>query len=259
MIKRNYNKSNILANNSYMRTIRAFFTDIHDEISTISITGEYFNYFKNVLRLKKSDTIELFNNKDNFQYTSTVIEINNKSIELEILSKNIIENENSYSTNLYQSLIKLENFELVIQKATELGVNNIHPIITDYTNLKFDRKNIDKKLDRWQKIAVSASEQCRRVFIPRIHEPTELKNIDINQDQLNITLCPYTKNDLKFEEQIKVSKEINIFIGPEGGFSDSEMSLFKSKMNFSTINLGKRILKAETASINILSVINFLK
>lgn len=258
MIKRNYNKDTILSNYFNMRTIRAFFANINSQMPKASIPGEYYNYFKNVLRLKKSDTIELFNNNDGFQYSSSIIDITNKAIEVKIDSKTKIENENCYTTNLYQSLIKPENFELVIQKSTELGINNIYPIITDYTNLKFDRKNLDKKLERWQKIAVAASEQCRRVFIPQIHSPIELKDINIDSQSLNVTLCPYTTNDSKFEKQIKDSNNINIFIGPEGGFSDTEMSIFKDN-NFLDINLGKRILKAETAPLNILSIINFLK
>lgn len=241
-----------------MRTIRGFFAEISQQSSKIDITGEYYNYFKNVLRLKKSDTIELFNNADGLQYESKITNIDNKKIQLEIVNSKVITNENSYTTNLYQSLIKNENFELVIQKATELGINNIYPIITEYTNHKFDKKGFDKKLDRWNKIAISATEQCGRVFIPKIHTPIELRDIELNDNSLNLTLCPYSTTDDNFKQKTLGSNSINIFIGPEGGFSDDEMSDFKQK-NFCMINLGKRILKAETASLNILSIINFLK
>ena len=241
-----------------MRTIRAFFTDISDSVPSIAITGEYYNYFKNVLRLKKNDSIALFNNLDGLEYSTEIINITNKAIELNITDTTRIDNENSYTINLYQSLIKIENFELVIQKATELGADNIYPIITDYTNLKFDSKNIEKKLDRWQKIAIGASEQSRRVFVPKVHPPIELKTLNMQTNQLNITLCPYATNDSALTNKLKSANDINIFIGPEGGFSNAEMTEFKNE-RFETINLGKRILKAETAPINILSIINFLK
>ena len=241
-----------------MRTIRAFFANINDTLPTVTITDEYYNYFKNVLRLKKSDAIVLFNNIDGFEYNSKIINITNKAIELNIINITKVDNENNYSINLYQSLIKTENFELVIQKATELGVNNIYPIITDYTNLKFDFKNIEKKLDRWQKIATCASEQSRRVFVPKMHPPIELKTFEIPENRLNITLCPYAINKPSLSDKLKSANDLNIFIGPEGGFSNTEMTLFKNN-NFETINLGKRILKAETAPINIISIINFLK
>ncbi|MED7819253.1 MULTISPECIES: 16S rRNA (uracil(1498)-N(3))-methyltransferase [unclassified Francisella] len=241
-----------------MRTIRGFFTEISNDTKNLSISGEYYNYFKNVLRLKKNDLVELFNSLDGNQYKTKISNINNKNIDLEVISSKEIKNENSYSINLYQSLIKNENFELVIQKATELGVNNIYPIITEYTNHKFDKKGFDKKLERWNKIAISATEQCGRVFVPKIHAPLNLQDINLNPESLNLTLCPYSKTINNFEIKIKNSHEFNIFIGPEGGFSENEMEYFE-KNNFSMINLGKRILKAETAPINIISIINFLK
>jgi 16S rRNA (uracil1498-N3)-methyltransferase len=253
-----YNKISILSNKNNMRTIRAFFADISSTMSEVAITNDHYNYFKNVLRLKKNDNIVLFNNLDGLEYNTEIISITNKAIELNITNSIKIDNENAYTVNFYQSLIKIENFELVIQKATELGVNNIYPIITDYTNLKFDFKNIEKKLDRWQKIAVGASEQSRRVFVPKIHAPIELETLSMPKNQFNITLCPYAKNDTSFQYKLKIADNINIFIGPEGGFSETEMKLFKNN-DFETINLGKRILKAETAPINIISIINFLK
>lgn len=241
-----------------MRTIRAFFDDISDSVPSVAITGEYYNYFKNVLRLKKNDSIVLFNNLDGLEYSTEIVAITNKAIELDIIDTTKVDNENPYTINLYQSLIKIENFELVIQKATELGVDNIYPIITDYTNLKFDFKNIEKKLDRWQKIAIGASEQSRRVFVPKVHPPIELKTLKMATNQLNLTLCPYAINDSSLSSKLKSADDINIFIGPEGGFSDAEMTSFRDN-DFETISLGKRILKAETAPINIISVINFLK
>ncbi|AJI55147.1 RNA methyltransferase, RsmE family protein [Francisella philomiragia] len=241
-----------------MRTIRGFFADISTQTTKLSITGEYYNYFKNVLRLKKSDFIELFNNNDGFQYKAQIIDINNKSILLEVIEKKEIHNENKYIVNIYQAIIKNENFEFIIQKATELGVNNIYPIITEYTNHKFDKKGFDKKLERWNKIAIAAAEQCGRVFIPKIHYPIEINSIHLSNSHINIALCPYSNTPENFENLIKTHDKFNIFIGPEGGFSNKEMELFKTK-DFNTINLGKRILKAETAPINILAIINFIK
>ncbi|AJC48864.1 16S rRNA (uracil(1498)-N(3))-methyltransferase [Allofrancisella guangzhouensis] len=241
-----------------MRTIRGFFSGISSSLDNIQITGEYYNYFKNVLRLKKDDFIELFNNHDSKQYKTKIIVINNKHIELEVVSSQLIDNENPYTINLYQSIIKNENFDLVVQKATELGVNNIFPLITERTNHKFDKKNFDKKLERWTKIAINASEQCARVFIPEIHSLTQLDSINLMSEAVNITLCPYTKTDPSFISKIKNNSNFNIFIGPEGGFSDTEISFFKEN-NFFMVNLGKRILKAETTPVNILSILNFIK
>ncbi|QIV94902.1 16S rRNA (uracil(1498)-N(3))-methyltransferase [Allofrancisella frigidaquae] len=241
-----------------MRTIRGFFSDISNASTSLQITGEYYNYFKNVLRLKKNDFIELFNGYDSKQYRAKITAVNNKHIELEVISSQLINNENPYTINLFQSIIKNENFELVIQKATELGVNNIFPLITERTNHKFDKKNFDKKLERWTKIAINASEQCARVFIPTIHSLIQLDSINLEPEALNITLCPYTITDSTFVDKIKNNCNFNVFIGPEGGFSDSEINYFREN-SFCMVNLGKRILKAETTPINILSILNFIK
>ena len=241
-----------------MRTIRGFFPDISDNTKDIAITGEYYNYFKNVLRLKKNDCITLFNNRDSKEYQTEIINITNKNISLKVTESKIIKNENNYTINLYQSIIKNENFELVIQKATELGVNNIYPLVTERTNHKFNKNDFGKKLDRWNKIAINATEQCGRVFIPKIKELTNLNKIKLSSEEINLTLCPYTKITDKFTNLIKDNSTFNIFIGPEGGFNDMEMTYFKDK-DFCMVNLGKRILKAETAPINIISIINFLK
>lgn len=241
-----------------MRTIRGFFADISTNSRKLNISGEYYNYFKNVLRLKKSDVIELFNNCDGLEYKSEIVDINNNNIILEVIDNKQINNENNYITNIYQAIIKNENFELVIQKSTELGVNNIYPVITEFTNHKFDKKSFDKKLERWHKIAIAASEQCGRVFIPKIHTPIDINDIQTSQNDFNLILCHYAKTKEDFEQRVKSNSNFNIFIGPEGGFSDKEIVKFHNN-NFYTINLGKRILKAETAPINILSIINFLK
>ncbi|GAB4223569.1 MAG: 16S rRNA (uracil(1498)-N(3))-methyltransferase [Francisella sp.] len=241
-----------------MRTIRGFFADINIHTERCCITGEYYNYFKNVLRLKNNDFIELFNNKDGLEYKTKIISIDNKTITLEVIETQEVNNENNYVTNLYQALIKNDNFEFVIQKATELGVNNIYPIITDFTNYKFNKNDFDKKIKRWIKIAISASEQCGRVFIPKIHTPINLNNIKVSSNDFNLVLCPYSNLNNNVMQKIRSHTNFNIFIGPEGGFSNNEMNSFYNN-NFYPINLGKRILRAETAPINILSIINFIK
>ncbi|MFC4891449.1 16S rRNA (uracil(1498)-N(3))-methyltransferase [Pseudofrancisella aestuarii] len=242
-----------------MRTIRGFFPEINKSLIETEISGEYYNYFKNVLRLKKGDLINLFNNKDSLEYITKINNISNKHLTINIIDSIKIEKENNYNINLYQSIIKNENFDLVVQKATELGVNNIIPIVTDRTNHKFDHKHFDKKIDRWQKIAINASEQCGRVFIPKIHNIINLFEINL-ANALNIVLCPYTKNkENNIELNIISNNSFNIFIGPEGGFTDEEVKFINNQNNSLTMNLGDRILKSETAHISLISIINFLK
>ena len=244
-----------------MRTNRIYFEDINIASKHILITNEYVRYLNSVLRLKSKSIIYLFNNNDGFEYKCEIQEISNKKVLIDVISSELKNNETLYNVNLYQSLIKNDNFDLVIQKATELGAKSITPIITERTNHKFDAKGFDKKITRWQKIAINSAEQCRRVFYTKINNPIELKKIDFNSVLgLNITLCPYTQSSFeKVQNKILDFNDLNIFIGPEGGFSDKEMALFDKLKNNFKINLGPRILRAETVPISILSIINLIK
>ena len=244
-----------------MRTNRIYFEDINIASKHILIINEYVRYLNSVLRLKPKSIIYLFNNNDGFEYKCEIQEINNKKILINVISSELKNNETLYNVNLYQSLIKNDNFDLVIQKATELGAKSITPIITERTNHKFDAKSFDKKITRWQKIAINSAEQCGRVFYTKINNPIELKKIDFNNILgFNITLCPYTESSFKkIQNKILDFNDINIFIGPEGGFSDKEIALFDKLKNNFKINLGPRVLRAETVPISVMSIINLIK
>lgn len=147
---------------------------------------------------------------------------------------------------LYPSLLKKDNFELVLQKCTELGVFAFQPIITNRT-IKI-KKEIP---DRWRDIVSEAAEQSGRVFIPEIFTPIKIeKALSQKTSQIRFIAHEKEKNRrLKSElEKISASESIDIFIGPEGGFSENEIS-FAQKAGIITVSLGSLILRAETASI----------
>lgn len=242
-----------------MRHIRGYLESINTTSTIINITGDLYNHLKNVLRLKISDRVTLFNNIDGCDYKVIISNINKNTIECKIVDKIIINNENYFNIHLYQSLIKNDNFDLVIQKATEMGVNEITPIITERTNLKIKHSTVDKKVSRWQKIAINSSEQCGRVFFPKINNPISISNaVDtLDKNSLKILLSPYSDKQVVIEN-IQNNNDFDIFIGPEGGFTDKEVESLEN-INTVSVNLGKRILRSETSHINIVSIINFLK
>lgn len=228
--------------------MRRFFLDASNKSdSEIVLTGEEHTHLAYVLRMKVGDTICVCFN-DGLDY---ICEIKSISKTQTICKVNSIEkNHNSLNVNvtLFQDLIKLDNFDLVVQKATELGVQTIVPFTSNYCQISPSKV----KLDRLNKIAKEATKQCEGAVISNVLAPIsfdeliqKLSNFDIvvfaNEREDNITIDELLKN--------KKPNNIAVVIGCEGGFSSSEIEKIKELNNSISITLGKRILKAETASI----------
>jgi len=190
-----------------------------------------------VFRLSPSDKVILFDNSG--KEFDGYFKLLSKSEAVLGVNKEI-RNKNSITTKLhiFQSLIKKDNFELVVQKCTELGAAAFHPIISERSEKK------DLNIERLRKIATEASEQSGRVVLPEILEPTDLENAIKN---FNGEIFVLNFDGQKLPSKIGKGK-IGILIGPEGGWSDNEKSFLK-KLKLKSVSLGKQILRAETASI----------
>ena len=159
---------------------------------------------------------------------------------------------------LFFALAKGDKIDLVIQKATELGVHKIVLFKSKRCVVNFDNKDIDKKLNRYRKIAKEASEQCNRLIVPEILGVIDLKIIDSYLEEVNLLayekLAGNTTESFEIKER---TKSVSIMIGSEGGFEEEEVNYLTNK-GFQTISLGKRILRCETAAIYALSVLAYL-
>lgn len=228
--------------------IHRFFQDFDSSKNIITITdGPFINQVRNVLRMKKGDAIELFN-KDNCVVRAEILEIkkSKKSILLRIreeVHNGYSNKKNQTSITLFMCILKRENFELVTQKATEIGVTAIVPVLS--------KRTIKSRLSlaRLQRISTEAAEQCGRDTIPLIYSPCSFSEAmeKIAADDINIM---FDKSGVPYKGLLVsgAKKGINIFIGPEGGWSESEIYTAK-KMGFVIANLGDLILRAETAAI----------
>lgn len=206
--------------------------------------GSVLNQWKNVFRYTQGVLVILFNG-DGYDYTYSIDSITPTSCNLTQTkcSPSYIPTK---KVTLYLSLIKKDNFELVTQKVTELAVSNIVPIISE----RSEKKNLN--FERLNKIIIEASEQCGRGDIPVVSPITtlsevleEVKNIE-NSFVLQMGGTPFKNNTL--EEKFKKNTNINLFIGPEGGWSVEEEALFKEK-GLTCVSLGNTVLRAETAAI----------
>lgn len=212
----------------------------------IELSKEDQKYLFNVLRCHKGDTISIFDGKGkNFQ--SRIV--NQKTVE--ILWQEELHTEDAFSIVLCQALLKGEKMEIVIEKATELGVKKIIPFISKRCVVKETRK-----IERWRKIAKEATEQSLRSIVPEISDVIPFWDLIKSIDN-GILFWERATMPLIQTISLDYDKEIFLLIGPEGGFTEEEVNMAEER-NIKIASLGKRILKAETASIVSVALTSFL-
>ena len=226
----------------------------------IVVIGDDVNHIINVLRMKKTDEIQICNQDTGDNYNAEIVNYSKNEVECKIISKINETTESNVHITLFQGIPKFEKMELIIQKNTEVGIKSIVPVIMERTVVKLDEKIASKKLERWQKIAEIAAKQSMRDIIPQIGNITKLKDIDTTE--FDAVLVAYEneehnmlKTELqKLERKIKSNNSseqqynIAIVIGPEGGISEKELVMLAEK-NAKFVSLGKRILRTETAGV----------
>jgi 16S rRNA (uracil1498-N3)-methyltransferase len=228
------------------------------DLNQIIILDEFASHHAlRVMRVKVNDPLILFNG-DGFEYKGQVNGINKKTINVEILSKKQNDNESPISINLFQSISSNEKMDMVIQKATELGVSAIQPIFSSRSTIKLSLDRTKKRLLHWRQVTISACEQSGRSKIPVVKSPIEFNQIaeEIKTtNSLNLVLHPDSHQQSSNLPQ-EYSGDINIFIGPEGGFSKDEVLLLKQE-NCINMQLGPRILRTETAPLAIIAILQY--
>ena len=203
-------------------------------------------YLVNVLRLKPNDEFCLFNGEGG-EYRATLIAYDKKRYGAKIHehSPGII--EPVCQITLGQAISRTDHMDLAIQKAVELGACAIQPLITAHIAVKLEAKRLAQKQQHWQSIVISACEQSGRCFVPTVYPAIELSRWLIQcQQDLRLVLHP-TAKPMSWPEKKSISS-IALLIGPEGGLSDTEVSLAEN-YHFQALRLGPRILRTETASI----------
>lgn len=228
---------------------------------TITITGNDVNHIKNVLRMQKGEKLIICDGQGTDYYCS-IADFSKDEVIAEILEMNDTKTELNTKIYLFQGLPKKDKMELIIQKAVELGVHEVIPVSMKRCVAKIeDKKKEQKKLERWQTIATSAAKQSGRGMIPKVQGVMSFRDALEKAKELEFTIIPYEQAEgmaesKKLIEKACKKKSIGIFIGPEGGFDDAEIQKAR-EAGFSTISLGKRILRTETAGLTILSILMF--
>ena len=231
----------------------------------IVLDGEKAHYLSSVLRCKKGDELTIFDGKGNC-FRTVIARADKREVIAEVLRHFPCDFESPVHIILVQGLLKGEKMDWVVQKTTELGVREIVPVITERSQVRETRKAV-----RWRKIAEEASRQSGRSVVPAVHEPVGLKEFlkgsePVRQGEAKGFIF-WEDGGASFDEAIKkisvspglpfAGSPVHLFIGPEGGFTHEEVTLAQEK-SFQVVSLGRRILRAETAALSAVTLVQFL-
>ena len=228
-----------------------FFVDSRNRVNNIITINDVENYrhIARALRARAGENLLLID-ESQIQYETVIKEISSNEIVCEIINSYPSKRDLEFDLYLAQRPLRSDAQLTIMEKATELGVRGVYPIITD--NCVLNKSVLEKKHEKWQKVMYEASKQCERAKVPTCFEPTTLENV-LEKDFDKVLVLAERSTEISFKEYlrrnpIKKDEKVLVIIGPEGGFSQKEFDYFRAK-SLPLISLGDLILKAETAVI----------
>lgn len=223
----------------------------------IVITGDDVNHIKNVLRMKVGEELAVSNGVDGKEYRCEIESLEKDEVicKLRFVKEDGVELPSRIY--LFQGLPKADKMELIIQKAVELGVYQVIPVATKRSIVKLDDKKAGAKRARWQGISEAAAKQSKRKIIPEVGQVLSFKEAIALAQDMDERLIPYElaedmSKTKELVEGIGAGQSVAIFIGPEGGFDETEVA-YAMESGVTPITLGKRILRTETAGMTVLA------
>ena len=233
-----------------MSNLRLFHPNNIIENTTGLVSREHSHYIINVMRLKKGSSINFFNKEG--EWISEIILIERDKVEVKFLHK-IKEPLKKLNIELAICLVKKTPMEIILQKATELGVSNIIPIISERTEVK------DLNLERAKKITIEATEQSNQLNPPEISQIIKLKDfINGIPKEAKLFFADVNSKNMLRSKDLGQEKKTSILVGPEGDFSPTERELILSKLGTIAFSLSENILRSDTAAISAISLVNFI-
>ncbi len=222
-----------------------------EENSTNLLSKEHTHYVVNVMRLKRGSNINFFNSEG--EWKSEIVFLDKERVEVKIIEK-IKQPKGLSNIELAICLVKKNPMEIILQKATELGVSKIIPIISERTEVK------ELNYDRANKIVIEATEQSNQLSPPKIFQVTKLKDFLNNFDGTSKLLFADVNSTKNLDVEIlKQGNPITVLIGPEGDFSPSERDVILANSNVTSFTISRNILRSDTAVISAISLVNFIK
>ena len=233
-----------------MSNIRLFHPENIIENTTRLLSKEHTHYIANVMRMKRGANINFFNK--NGEWLSEIVFLDRDRVEVKFLSK-LKETTKNSNIELAVCLVKKSPMDIILQKATELGITKITPIVSERTEVK------ELNFERAKKIVIEATEQSNQLIPPEISQVKKLKDFLNNLDgSTKLLFADVNSKDNLKKEVLSEVKYLTILIGPEGDFSPSEIELIHGNPNVVPFTISRNILRSDTAVISAISLVNFI-
>lgn len=235
-----------------MRIPRIYHPELLSTGVEIYLSDDAANHVGRVLRMSNGQALQLFDGS-NQVFDAIITEASKKTVKVSILDGKLSDHESPLNLHLGQVMSRGEKMEFTIQKSVELGVNTITPLLSERCGVKLDIERLEKKLQQWKKIAISACEQCGRNRIPEVRPVMSLETWCAENDgSLKLNLHPRASHSIN-TLPLPVEK-VRLLIGPEGGLSAEEIEM-TAKYQFTDILLGPRVLRTETTALTAITAL----
>ncbi len=240
-----------------MRVIRCYVEAVLAPGVTIRLPEDKSMHLQRVLRSRVGDAVTLFNG-DGHDYTARITGLEKKAVEVLIDSATARDNQSPLAITLLQGVARGDKMDLILQKATELGVHAVWPVMSERTEVKLDADRAERRMVHWQGVIAAACEQSGRTRLPLLREPSPLHEAvtHLPADCRKMILDPHQGRALKALD-IVPSTPIALVIGPEGGLGERDHRLLKQH-GFEGVQLGPRVLRTETAGLAVLAALQAL-
>jgi 16S rRNA (uracil1498-N3)-methyltransferase len=219
---------------------------------SLDLDGTAANHVAKVLRLRPGDPLILFDDAGG-EYSATVVELTRDAVRVDVGEYLAFDRESPLQVTLAQGVSRGERMDVVVQKATELGVKRIVPLLAERTVVRLNAAQAANRLRRWRAIAVAACEQCGRNRLPEITAPISVQEFLVSDLPEGLRLLLQPDGGMRVRD-LPASSAVTLLIGPEGGLAAAEQSAALAAQ-FRGLSLGPRILRTETAALAALAVI----
>ncbi|MDD5438570.1 MAG: RsmE family RNA methyltransferase [Candidatus Omnitrophica bacterium] len=226
---------------------------------TITVGGSEAKHIVKVMRLGVGDEVVIFDGTGS-EYRGRIKGISPKAVAVDVIETRHVRAEDLPLVTLAQAIPKKEKMDYIVEKATELGVAGILPIVTDRTIVRFNERDRHVKVERWAALSREAAKQCGRTGLPVIQPVVLFKEAVAAAETYDHCFVAYLSDDtVPLKKALKEAGRghIMVFIGPEGDFSPAEIALMRSTLKAQYVSLGQRVLKSDTAGLYVLSCINY--
>ncbi|HOY22486.1 MAG TPA: 16S rRNA (uracil(1498)-N(3))-methyltransferase [Cellvibrio sp.] len=237
-----------------MRIPRIFTSQALAANSNLVLAEAQSHYLSKVLRMQAGRELILFNGEGG-EYSAEISAVHKKHVDVSVKELSADNRQSHLQLELAIGVSRGERMDWVLQKATELGVTKITPLMTERTEVKLGGERADKKIEHWQQILISACEQCQRNILPELSEPKYFSDW-IGECNADLKFVLHHRDNQGLPEN-KTTQSVALLIGPEGGLDDNEIAQAIAH-HFSPLTLGPRVLRTETAPVAAISLVQYL-